>query len=211
VRVTVVTLPAVEHASIVSFAIVILVFNRVNASRNTESYRPTAIRIKANRNVQVISKGRNALGAASLVEIGQDFDGVASRFVRGGGIRIFARLRDPKASLFVEGHIHRLADVWFGSDELDFETGRQVKALLFQLGRERVALADELGKRVIDRLFLLGLRGSDQWKSDDRGNKEENKLSQQTAEQRVTDLHSHTATVSNHGVKQKLVDDTFMP
>ena len=74
-----------------------------------------------------------------------------------------------------------------------------------------VAGADEFGKRVIDRLFLLGLRGSDQWKSDYRGDKEENELSRRTAEQRVTDLHSHTATVSNHGVKQKLVDDTFMP
>ena len=89
--------------------------------------RPALNRDDADRNIQAIGKRRDLVRSAVPVGVFQDLDAVATRFVERHGKRVLGGIGDPQSAALVKGDVHRLEDIGFRRNQLDFESGRQAK------------------------------------------------------------------------------------
>ena len=133
VRVAVIAERAIQKLLLVRSAVAVGILVKGNI-RDAEGDDAVAIWIKPNRDAQAIGKGRDLVSTPVAVCIFKNLDYVAPFAIFGRRKWIFARLADPESATGVEGHVHRLANVRFGGDELDLKTRRNVKGLQL-LGR----------------------------------------------------------------------------
>ena len=84
---------------------------------------------------------------------------------------------------------HRLAEIGFAGDELDFKTRRQMKRRALLLRRERLRRADEFGKRIA------------RTERERRGESERDEMSEEGLHEVRGDYHGKTREPGTHGVK----------
>jgi hypothetical protein len=139
----------VKHLTLVGFAVVVGVGVETDlAAVVCDDGMPIVQRKQSDGDIELIDEGGDLVGAAVVVGVFQDFDGVLEGLAGLGGEGIFVGHADPEASLGIECQVGRLADVRLGSDELDLEAGGKMKRLLLLGGRQRRGVSDIKRKRV---------------------------------------------------------------
>src|SRR4051812_13052957 len=142
-----ITKPAKNHFLFVGTTISVGVL-KVIYIWDTERDDSALIWVEPDRNIQAIRERCDLPRSPILVEVGQHLDRIAPRLIEWRGIRIFSRLRNPQSSLGIKSHVHRLANLWFRSHQLNFKPGWQMKFLPLLLSRQRIGFADNIIKRV---------------------------------------------------------------
>ena len=90
----------------------------------------------SDRYVESFSKRDESIGAPIVVRVFQYEDSILALPI-GSGQWVLLGLRHPEAATGIESQVHRLADLRFGGEQLDLESGRQMEAALFLRGRTR--------------------------------------------------------------------------
>src|SRR5262249_49267632 len=81
----------------------------------------------SDRYVESLGKRDESIGAPIVVGIFQYQDTISPFPVRSGQ-RVLLGLRHPEAPARIESQVHRLADLRFGGEQFDLESGRQMEA-----------------------------------------------------------------------------------
>ena len=125
----------VKHFAPVGPAIAVGVLQVIDV-RDAIDDHAAAVRIQADRDIQIVSERGDLVCLPIAVGVFEDLDRVASPLSL-GGVGVFDRAAHPESTFGVEGQVQRFLNVRFGGDKLDIKSRRQVKRRLLVRRRQR--------------------------------------------------------------------------